>query len=91
LQAQLDSLTKAMAGSGGAALTYAGATLRGIEFVSAFDRPLAFGYEAIGWNVGLASVKKGDTDPQTGQPATEQKIEVTNDFRKLCTETGVEP
>ena len=90
LQAQLDSLTKAMAGSGGAALTYAGATLRGIEFVSAFDRPLAFGYEPIAWNA-LKQLKKGDPDPNTGQLPKEDMVVFDRGLRKLCSETGVEP
>jgi hypothetical protein len=89
LQARLDSLTKAIAG-GGAALTYAGATLRGIEFVSAFDRPLAFGYEPIAWNA-LKQLKKGDPDPNTGQPAKEDMVVFDRGLRKLCSETGVEP
>jgi hypothetical protein len=89
LQARLDSLTKAIAG-GGAALTYAGATLRGIEFISAFDRPLAFGYEPIAWNA-LKQLKKGDPDPNTGQPAKEDMVVFDRGLRKLCSETGVEP
>jgi hypothetical protein len=59
VQAQLDALkaeqaaqAKALSSGTNAqfALSYAAATARGIELVTAFDRPLAFGYEALGWN-----------------------------------------
>jgi hypothetical protein len=57
------------------AASFARATARGIELVDLFDRPMAFGYETLSWNI--------DNTLVGGVPRT------TQGFEKLCREPGV--
>ncbi|WP_137179108.1 hypothetical protein [Roseomonas sp. AR75] len=77
MAAELESLRSQVAGGTGAqvAATLMRSTARGVELVDIFDRPLAFGYEPMGWAVPFR---------QVAQPGGGTSVEPAAGFELIC-------